>query len=103
MGDAVRPSRGSLQEDPRRRTQRLYITRDDRKFNQEQIPLENQHLDPFTNGALILIDSANGDVTLDQRYHLNNEALGQYFAVSDEDLFRDEMESITNELVIRRL
>jgi len=84
-------------------TRRLYITRDDRKFNQEQIPLENQHLDPFTNGALVLIDAANRDETLDQRYHLNNEALSQYFAISDEDLFREEMESITSELVIRRL
>src|SRR4051812_28214030 len=54
---------------------RLHITRGDRKYNQEQIPVENRALDPFTNGALRLIESAERDEALDIRYHYTNEQL----------------------------
>ncbi len=51
-------------------SKRLHISRDDRKYNQERVSDENKMLDPFTNGALRLIESATRDENLDTRYHL---------------------------------
>lgn len=86
-----------------RSSKRLHLTRDDRKYNQELVPLENRHLDPFTNGSLRLVDCATRDETLDMRYHLTDADLKQMFEVRDRTLFLEAVSSIESELVLRRL
>lgn len=82
---------------------RLSITRDDRKYNQERIPIENRMLDPFTNGALVLVDATERDEMLDVRYHYSDTDLLQLFEVRDVDLFTEAINEIESELIIRRL
>jgi len=84
-------------------SKRLHISRDDRKFNQEQIPDENRALDPFVNGALRLIQTASPDEHLDTRYHKSRDELVEYFEVRDPELFAESLEEIDSELVLRRM
>lgn len=84
-------------------SRRLHITRDDRKYNQEQIPVENESLDPFTNGALRFVSAATRDESLDMRYHYTDDELAQMFDLRDLDNFRDAVEDIKSELILRRL
>jgi hypothetical protein len=84
-------------------SRRVHLSRDDRKYNQEQMPIENQHLDPFTNGSLRLVGSANRDELLDVRYHFTDAELGEMFEVRDAGLFIDAIKDITSELILRRL
>lgn len=81
----------------------LHITRDDRKYNQELIPEENTHLDPFTNGQLRLLGAADRDENLDTRYHYSNEDLVGMFEVRDPALFASEIEDIGSEVILRRM
>lgn len=81
----------------------LHITRDDRKYNQEQVPIENKQHDPFTNGALRFKNAATRDETLDLRYHYTDEELIGIFDMRDLDLFKEAIESIESELILRRL
>ncbi len=84
-------------------SRRLYITRDDRKYNQEQIPMENVGLDPFTNGNLRLVSSETRDENLDTRYHLTDSDLGEILELRDIEAFMDAVSDIQSELIIRRL
>lgn len=84
-------------------SRRLHITRDDRKHNQEQVPFENRGADPFTNGALRLIDTAGRDEHLDVRYHYSDTDLCELFEIRDVDLFIEAVGDIKSELVIRRI
>lgn len=84
-------------------SKKLHISRDDRKFNQEQVVEENKGMDPFTNGALRLIDFASRDETLETRYHLTQEDLLGMLEIRDEELFKGEINEIGSELIIRRL
>lgn len=86
-----------------RGSKRLHISRDDRKYNQELVPMENRQHDPFTNGALRFIEAANRDETLDIRYHMTDEDLAQMFEVRDTDLFMEGIKGIESELILRRL
>lgn len=81
----------------------LHITRDDRKYNQELIPDENRHLDPFTNGSLRLLGAADRDESLDVRNHFSEEDLIAMFEVRDPSLFAEALEDVDSEVVIRRL
>jgi hypothetical protein len=82
---------------------RLHITRDDRKYNQELLPFENEKNDPFTNGTLRFLDAKTRDEMLDTRYHLTQEQLIAYFDVRDTDLFMEAVREIDSEIVLRRL
>ncbi len=84
-------------------TKTLHITRDDRKYNQERILDENRHLDPFTNGSLRLLGSASRDESLDVRNHYADADLIGMFEVRDPDLFREALDGLTSEVVLRRL
>lgn len=86
-----------------RGSRRIHLTRDDRKYNQELMPVENEGLDPFTNGSLRLLGAATRDENLDVRYHLTDEELSQFFDVRDPDLFLEGVRDITSELILRRL
>lgn len=84
-------------------SRRLHITRDDRKYNQEQMPYENAHQDPFTNGALRLISAATRDELLDVRYHYTDADLAELFEVRDPHTFMEGVTDIHSELIVRRL
>ncbi len=84
-------------------SRRLHISRDDRKFNQEQLPSENAGLDVFTNGSLRLLDSATRDEHLDARYHLSDAELSEMFEIRDIEVFMEGVRGIESEVVIRRL
>ncbi len=84
-------------------SRRLHITRDDRKYNQELIPVENTALDPFTNGALRFVTAASRDESLDVRYHFTDEELGQVFELRDLANFNEAIRDIDSELILRRL
>lgn len=86
-----------------RHSRRLHITRDDRKYNQELIPIENKALDPFTNGSLRFLEAATRDENLDTRYHLTQEELTDLFEVRDVELFVEAIKDIGSELILRRL
>jgi hypothetical protein len=81
----------------------LHISRDDRKYNEEQIPVENAKLDPFTNGALRFVKAATRDETLDMRYHYTDADLSQLFEVRDMLRFTEAVAAIDSELILRRL
>lgn len=82
---------------------RIHLSRDDRKYNQERVPIENRMLDPFTNGALRLVEASERDEALDIRYHYSDADLMDMFEVRDENLFADLILEIESELIIRRL
>lgn len=84
-------------------SRRLHISREDRKYNQEQLPVENRAHDSFTNGALRLVESSDRDEHLDIRYHYTDADLGELFEVRDTDLFIQAVKEIDSELIIRRL
>jgi hypothetical protein len=81
----------------------LHITRDDRQYNQERIPDENKALDPFINGQLRLLGAATRDESLDVRNHFSEPDLIAMFEVRDPELFREALETLTSEVVLRRL
>lgn len=81
----------------------IHMTRDDRKYNQELVIDENRQLDPFTNGQLRLLGSANRDENLDTRYHNSNEDLIAMFEIRDLGLFAEAMEEVGSEVILRRL
>lgn len=97
--DRYKPTRVS----GRSGTRRLHITRDDRKYNQEILPFENEKNDPFTNGTLRFVSSATRDEMLDTRYHMTDEELVGFFAARDTDEFMDEVRKIDSEVVLRKL
>ena len=85
-------------------SRRLRITRDERRYNEEQIIEEMVSMNPFRNGALKLL-AARSDVPedVDATYHLDNGDLLALFELKDENLFKAEIESVGSELVLRRL
>lgn len=75
----------------------LHITKDDRLYNQELIPEENAHLDPFTNGSLARREGK-------KLVGITAETLRELLEVSDPDLFREAIDDhVGNELTVRRL
>lgn len=84
-------------------SRRLSISRDDRRYNQEMLPLENKDLDPFTNGNLRLVSTKDTDEELDTRYHQTDDELREYFELRDEDAFREAIGTITSQLLIHRV
>lgn len=83
-------------------SRRLHITRDDRRFNQEQVVEEMKHNDPFTNGALVLVSAEVAD-DIDTTYHLTGEDLRRLLEIKDTELFETEVADIKSELILRRL
>lgn len=86
-------------------SRRLRITRDERRYNEEQIIEEMVANNPFRNGALKLITAKTDEVPddVDTTYHLDNGDLLALFELKDENLFKSEVDSIASELVLRRL
>jgi hypothetical protein len=83
-----------------RHTQFLYITTDERLYNQELIPVENRPMDPFTNGTLRPVSDIP-DADLDTHNHLTGEDLGEI--VADREGFDARIREMDNELILRRL
>ncbi len=85
-------------------SKRLRITRDERRYNEEQIIEEMTASNPFRNGALKLVASRTEiPEDVDTTYHLDNADLLQLLEIRDENLFRSEVEGIASELILRRL
>lgn len=82
---------------------KLRIPRDDRIYNQERIPEENVHLDPFQNGQLRRVDDGPVDDSLTAASQLTDADLAELLALKDKDLFGAEIERIKSELILRRL
>lgn len=76
---------------------RLTLTVDDRLYNEELIPDEAEHLNPFTNGTLALVKGRSlvGDLT--------TEKIREYLALDDEEVFREAVQEMDLELTVRRL
>lgn len=81
-------------------TKRLKITVEEREYNQELIPYENEQHDPFRNGLLVRIHPK--EVERGQ-YELDNEQLIQMLAISSEPVFEEQIKSIDSEIIMRRL
>lgn len=87
-------------------SKRLRITRDERRYNEEQIIDEMISSNPFRNGSLKLIKSRTDEAVaedVDLTYQLDNDDLLQLLSVRDDELFRSEVEGIASELILRRL
>lgn len=84
-------------------SRRLRITRDERRYNEEQVIEEMAEHNPFRNGALRLVSTEEVAEDVDPRYHLTTDDLLELLQVRDEDLFRAAVEEIASELVMRRL
>jgi hypothetical protein len=80
---------------------KLNISVEEREFNQELIPEENAHHDPFQNGLLVRIHpKAVEDRGVNE---LDDEQLKEILAVDDDDLFEATVEAIDSEVIVRRL
>ncbi len=84
-------------------SRQLHLTRDDRKYNQEQIPVENAGMDPFANGALRYVKAATRDESLDQHNHYTDEDLAVMFEERDTAAFTALIGDVDSELILRRL
>lgn len=83
-----------------RGSQRITLTVEERLHNQEMMPFENEHMDPFTNGTLIRISPENGDRSASE---VTDAQLLELFEISNDDVFSAEVGEITSEVVLRRL
>lgn len=83
-------------------SRRLHISRDDRRFNQEQVVEEMKEHDVFRNGQLVLV-SADKAEDIDTTYHLTAEDLGRLLSIKEQKLFESEVSDIKSELILRRL
>jgi hypothetical protein len=86
-------------------SKRLRITRDERRYNEEQVIEEMTDHNVFRNGSLKLISSEDGSKAedVDTTYHLDTADLLALLEVKDEELFRSEVEALQSELILRRL
>ena len=81
-------------------SKRITITVEEREFNQELVQYENQHQDPFTNGALIRVSPKEVERGVNER---SDAQLIAMLRMTDDDAFEAELRSIKSEVVIRRL
>lgn len=79
---------------------RLSLTTSERKYNRELIPDENQHLDPFSNGSLRCVV---GEPMNNDKPWLTDADLEAIVRLESDDLYQEEVSSITLELTLRRL
>lgn len=81
-------------------TKRITLTVEEREFNQELVPYEKKHFDPFSNGKLIRIHPK--DVERGEN-ELSDADLVDSLKLDDQALFDEWLASINSEVVIRRL
>lgn len=75
---------------------RVRLSSDEREYNQELVPEENAHLDPFTNGRLVRVDQNQDGV-------VTREDLAGLLTVETEEELGAVMADIEDELTLRRL
>jgi hypothetical protein len=78
---------------------RITLTASERRHNQELIPEENEHLDPFKNGSLKCVQGSPKDI----KTWLDDDDLAAIIALEDDALYEEEVASISMELTLRRL
>lgn len=74
---------------------RIRLTVEEREYNQEMIPEENAHLDPFKSGRLVRVDAVSEGIA-------TREDLVALLSSNEED-FPLVVEDIEDELTMRRL
>lgn len=85
-------------------SRRLRISRDERRYNEEQIIEEMNEHNPFKNGSLKLVSSDDKPADdVDTTYHLDQADMLALLEVKDEETFKSEIEAIKSELIMRRL
>lgn len=81
-------------------SQRLTITVDEREFNQDLIPFENEQFDPFKNGLLIRISPKDAERGENEK---TDEELIEILRLPDDDKYQTTVHSIESEVVLRRM
>jgi hypothetical protein len=81
-------------------TQRLQITPEERAFNQELVPYENAHHDPFKNGLLVRTHPKQAERG---EFELADEQLVEMLAINSDEVFEEQLKTITSEVIVRRL
>lgn len=81
-------------------TRRITVTVEEREFNQELVPFEKKHTDPFANGMLLRISPKEGKRGENE---MSDEQLIDLLAISDDALFEKSLNEIQSEVLIRRL
>lgn len=86
-------------------SRKLHITPDDRRFNEEQVIEEMEQHNIFKNGTLRFVSATDGSkpADVDTSNQLTEMDMSQLLEIRDEDLFREEVTSLSSELVVRRL
>ena len=82
-------------------TKRITLTVEEREFNQELVPYEKQHVDPFTNGLLVRISPK--DVKKGEKEKTDAELVAIFGL--DDDGFAEALRSplFESEIIARRL
>lgn len=76
---------------------KLTISKDEREFNEEQLPEGNIHLNPFRNGILLC---RQGELAEAKQY--TDEELTAFLELDEAD-FKDAFEALPTEVLHRRL
>jgi hypothetical protein len=76
---------------------RITLSRDEREYNQELVPEENERHNPWTNGTLVQIVGGT------KQGELTDEALRAYLELESEEAFTEAVSDIDIELTLRRL
>lgn len=77
---------------------RLQITLEERRFNQSQIPEENLHLDPFSNGQLICVQGEAKGINM-----LTDDDLITILTLEEDAEFETAVSDLDSEVLVRRL
>lgn len=83
---------------------RIQLTIEERLFNQDLVPEENRHLDPFRNGLLVRTSPPPepNDADLGDS-HYTDDQLVELLRLESDDVFMATVEAIQSEAVVRRL
>jgi hypothetical protein len=77
---------------------RLQISVEERRYNQDLVPDERVSNDPFSNGMLVCVQGKEKPANA-----MTDEELLDILNLDDDDLFKETIEGIESEVVVRRL
>ncbi len=79
---------------------KLRITVEEREFNQELIPEDNQEHDPFLNGLLVRTHPKDAPKGVNE---LSDADLIEMLQMDSDEVFMEAVKSLASEVVLRRL
>ncbi len=83
-----------------RGSKRITLTVEERLYNQELVPYENEKHDPFTNGTLVRVSPAEAERGESE---VTDAQLLELFEIGSDDVFSASVEDLKSEVVLRRL